>query len=91
VAGLRRHVPTRAFSFGAVDWKKYMTVIVREVTKPEYVTVLNENWAKSGSPIPPPDFNKLPPTEHIASFFNVSYQYAEETPQGIHQRIILKY
>jgi hypothetical protein len=91
VAGLRRHVPARAFGFGAVDLKKYMTVIIRELTKPEYVSTLQQNWAKSGSPMPPPDFDKLPPTEHIASFFNVSYQYAEETPKGIHQRIILKY
>ena len=50
-----------------------------------------ENWAKSGSPFPPPDLNKLPPATHIASFFNVSYQYAEATDEGIHQRIILKY
>ena len=37
------------------------------------------------------DFNKLPAADHIASFFNVSYQYAEATDSGLHQRIILKY
>ena len=68
-----------------------MTVVVRELNNPEYFGLMVQNWAKSGSPFPPPDFNKLPPADHIASFFNVSYQYAEATDEGIHQRIILKY
>lgn len=91
VKGLRQHVPPRAFGFGAVDWKKNMTVVVRELNNPEYFGLMVQNWAKSGSPFPPPDINKLPPADHIASFFNVSYQYAEATDEGIHQRIILKY
>jgi len=91
VRGLRQHVPPRAFGFGAVDLKKNMAVIVREMGKPEYTGLMQKNWAKSGSPLPPPDFDKLPPADHIASFFNVSYQYAEATPDGIHQKIILKY
>ncbi len=91
VKGLREHVPARAFGYSAIDWKKNMAVIVRELSKPEYVTLMQRNWAKSGSPLPPPDFNKLPPADHIASFFNVSYQYAEATNEGLHQRITLKY
>ena len=65
--------------------------LVRELNKPGYTDVMVQNWAKSGSPLPPPDFSKLPPADHIASFFNVSYQYAEATSDGIHQQIILKY
>jgi len=91
VKGLRQHVPPRAFGYSAIDWKKNMAVIIHELSKPEYVTILQQNWAKSGSPLPPPDFKKLPPAEHIASFFNVSYQYAEATGNGIHQQITLKY
>lgn len=91
VKGLRQHVPTRAFGYSAIDWKKNMDFIVRELSKPEYVTVLLQQWATSGSPLPPPDFNKRPSADHIASFFKVSYQYAEETNEGIHHRIILKY
>lgn len=91
VKGLRKNVPTRAFGYSAIDWKKNMGVIVREISKPEYITIMQQNWAKSGSPLPPPDFNKLPSADHIASFFNVSYQYAEATEEGIHQQIILKY
>ncbi len=91
VKGLRRHVPPRAFGFSAIDWKKNMDLIVREISKPEYVSVMQQNWAKSGSPLPPPDFEKLPSADHIASFFNVSYQYIEATGDGLHQQIILKY
>jgi hypothetical protein len=91
VKGLRQHVPPRAFGFGAVDWKKHMAVVVHELNNPEYTGLLLNNWAKSGSPLPPPDINKLPPADHIASFFNVSYQYAEATNEGIHQKIILIY
>jgi hypothetical protein len=91
VKGLREHVPPRAFGYSAVDWKQNMAILVRELDKQEFTIAMQQNWAKSGSPLPPPDFNKLPPADHIASFFNVSYQYAEATANGIHQRIILKY
>jgi hypothetical protein len=91
VKGLRAHVPSRAFSYGAVDWKKHMAVLIQEFNKPEYVGVLQQKWAKTGSALPPPDFSKRPSSDHIASFFNISYQYAEATGDGIHQRIILKY
>ena len=91
VKGLRQLVPARAFGYSAIDWKKNMAVIIRELNKPEYVGVLQQSWAKSGSPLPPPDFNKLPPVDHIASFFNVSFQYTEATSDGLHQQITLKY
>jgi hypothetical protein len=91
VKGLRENIPARAFGYSAIDWKTNMDVIVRELSKPGYVSVMQQNWAKSGSALPPPDFRKLPPAEHIASFFNVSYQYAEASGEGIHQQIILKY
>jgi len=91
VKGLRQHVPPRAFGYSAIDWKKNMDVLVRELDKPEYVAAMQQNWAKSGSPLPPPEFDKLPPVDHIASFFNVSFQYTEATADGLHQRIILKY
>jgi hypothetical protein len=91
VKGLRAHVPSRAFAYSAIDWKKNMDVIIGELTKPEYVRLIQQKWAMSGSALPPPDFGKLPPSEHVASFFNVSYQYVEASAQGLHQRIILKY
>ncbi len=91
VKGLRQHVPPRAFGYSAIDWKKNMDVLVRELDKPEYVAAMQQNWAKSGSPLPPPEIDKLPPVDHIASFFNVSFQYTEATDTGLHQKIILKY
>lgn len=91
VKALRQQIPATAFGYSAIDWKKNMAVIVRELSKPEHVKLMQQNWAKSGSALPPPDFAKLPSADHIASFFNVSYQYAEATPSGLHQRIILKY
>ncbi|VGO20376.1 hypothetical protein [Pontiella sulfatireligans] len=91
VKGLRKEVPPRAFGYSAIDWKKNLDVIIRELNKPEYTGLIMQNWAKSGSALPPPDLNKLPDTDHIASFFNVSYQYAEADARGLHQRIILKY
>jgi hypothetical protein len=89
--GLRKVVPPHAFGFGVTDWKKQMAFLVRELSASEYTRMIEQNWAKSGPPLPPPDFDKLPPADHIASFFNVSYQYTESTGEGIHQRIILKY
>jgi hypothetical protein len=91
VKGLRQHTTSKAFTFSAIDWKKNMDVIIHELTKPEYVMMIRQNWARSGSALPPPDFNKLPPADHIASFFNVSYQYIEANAAGLHQKIILKY
>ncbi len=91
VAGLRAIVPPQAFAFSAIDWKKNMDAVVRELSKPQYASLITQKWATSGSVLPPPDFNKLPPASHIASFFNVSYQYTEAMPGGLHQKIILKY
>lgn len=91
VQGLRRFAPSGAFAFSAVDWKKNMVVLIRELATPEHTRDLTRKWAQSGSPLPPPDFGKMPPAEHIASFFNVSYQYTEAVPEGLHQKIVLKY
>lgn len=91
VRGLRQQVPVTAFGYSAIDWNKNMSYIIRELTRPERIRVIMERWARSGSPLPPPDFDKLPPTDHLASFFNTSYLYIEKTNQGLHQKIILKY
>jgi hypothetical protein len=91
VRGMREFVPPRAFAYSAVDWQKSMDAILKEITQPGYVAMIQQKWATSGSAFPPPDFNKLPPADHMASFFNVSYQYVEASMQGLHQKIILKY
>ncbi|MDZ8118918.1 hypothetical protein [Pontiella agarivorans] len=91
VQGLRRHVPSEAFGFSAIDWKKYMHIIVAELEHGEIPALIMQNWARSGSALPPPDFSKLPTAEHIAQFFNVSYQYIQAGNNGLHQKIILKY
>lgn len=91
VKGLRQHAPQTAFCFSAIDWKKNMSFIVREITKPDRVRLIQQKWASSGSALPPPDFNKLPPVDHIASFFNLTYQYIEKTGSDLHQRIYLEY
>ena len=91
IMGMRQSVPQTAFSFSAVDWKKCMEAVMHELTKPERIQLIQQNWARRGGALPPPDFNKLPPADHIASFFNTTYQYIEKTGAGLHQRIILKY
>lgn len=91
VKGLRKHVSPRAFGFGGIDWKRNMDAMLHELVKPEYSSLIQQNWARSGAVLPPPDFSKLPPADHIASFFNTSYQYIEADGNGLHQKIILKY
>lgn len=91
VQGLRKQVSSEAFGFSAIDWKKYMHIIVAELEDGEFPAMIEQNWARSGSALPPPDFSKLPDSEHIAQYFNVSYQYIEADSSGLHQKIILKY
>ncbi len=91
VQGLRRNTPSNAFGYSAIDWKKNMAFVIRELAKPQISRVFLGQWATSGSPIPPPDMNKLPSADHLASFFGTSYQYVEKTDRGLHQKIILKY
>ena len=91
VMGMRQAVPPAAFGYSAVDWKKCMAALIHELTKPDRTRLIQQKWARRGGPLPPPDFNKLPAADHIASFFNTSYQYVEKTGDGLHQRIILKY
>jgi hypothetical protein len=91
VQGLRLHTPDKAFGFSAVDWKKNMDFVIRELSDPQLAQMILGEWATSGAPIPPPDLNKLPPADHLASFFNTSYMYLEKTDRGLHQKIILRY
>jgi hypothetical protein len=91
ITGMRQSVPQTAFNFSAVDWKKFMEAVIHELTKPDRTRLILRSWAMHGGALPPPDFNKLPSTDHIASFFNTTYQYIEKTGEGLHQRIILKY
>ncbi len=91
VQGLRRHVPDDAFGYSVVDWKKNMPFIVQELNKPAMRRTIMQRWTSSGIALPPPDFSKLPPSDHLASFFNTSYQYVEKTDQGLHHMVIVKY
>jgi hypothetical protein len=91
VKGLREKISSKAFGFSAVDWKKSMETLIHQLRESEQFTQLQQNWAQSGSPIPPPDMNNMPSASHIASFFNISYQYIEKSSDGLHQRIYLTY
>ncbi len=91
VKELRQLVPSGAFGYSAIDWGKSMAAVVGQLLNPDVVLMIQQKWATSGAVLPPPDFDKLPPADHIASFFNVSYQYIEASPEGLHQRVILKY
>jgi hypothetical protein len=91
VQGLRQHTPASAFGFQTCDWKKSMDNLVRELKKPMIAAAVKQAFAKEGLPFPAPDFTQLPPAEHIASFFNTSFQYIEATDTGLHHRLTLKY
>lgn len=91
VQGLRRYISDEAFGFSAIDWKKNMGALVAEFNHPHYTMMIQQKWAQSGSPLPPPDFSKLPSSDHMAQYFNTSYQYVEARGNGLHQKIILKY
>ncbi len=91
VKELYRYTPQNAFGYNVIDWKKNMAFLIRELTKPQVAQALLGQWATSAPPIPPPDLSKLPSTDHLASFFNMSYHYIERTEHGLHQKIILKY
>jgi hypothetical protein len=91
VKGMRQVVPPNAFGYSAIDWKKCMFSVIHELSKPDRMALIQQEWALRGGALPPPDFNKLPSADHIASFFNTTYQYVEKTNNGLHQRIILKY
>lgn len=91
IQGLRKQIPDTAFSYSAIDWKKSMKAVMGELLKPEYTGWIQNEWATSGAPVPPPDFSKIPPIDHIASFFNTSFQFVERVPQGLHNRVILNY
>lgn len=91
VKELRSNVPSRAFAYSAIDWKQSMDTLIKQLSKSEYYEQVQRRWAMSGNPLPPPNFNLIPSSDHIASFFEVSYQYIEATSDGLHQQITLKY
>ncbi len=91
VRGLRQHVPNNAFGYSATDLKKQMEHLIKEITNPLAIEAFKKGLKKSDKKWSLPDVSKLPPTDHLASFFNASYQYFEKTDTGLHQRIITKY
>jgi hypothetical protein len=88
---LHQHISSRAFSFGATNWQKNMVILIRELNNPEIAEAVARGWALQDLAFPQPNFSKLPAAKHIASFFNISYQYVEATDDGLHQKILLKY
>jgi hypothetical protein len=92
VRGLRQHTPANAFGYRAIDWEKQMESILKEVTNPAIIAAFKKGFESSGKQkITLPDLNKLPPADHLASFFNVSYQYTEQTGNKLHQRVTTEY
>ena len=86
----KRFVPSNAFGFSVVDTKQLIMFVSRILANDEIADLVREGWNSSEMPIPAPDFNKLPAPEHLASFFDKIYGYAEKTPQGLHLRGILR-
>lgn len=91
VRGIERHVPSSAFGFTAIDWNKNIAHFVRELDRNGTVNQLFGQLVVMGSPVAVPNLEKLPPAEHIASFFGTTYQYIEKTNRGLHQQIIMNY
>lgn len=91
VRGLRQHIPSNAFGYSAINWKKQMESVLKELSNPAYMAAFQLGLESSGTQKDLPDFGKLPPAEHLASFFNTTYQYTEKTDSGLHQRIITQY
>ncbi|QHI69299.1 hypothetical protein [Tichowtungia aerotolerans] len=92
VRGLRRHTPPGAFGFRAIDWKQQMESILKQLTQPAVLAAFKKGFIEgSDGSMELPDLGKLPPAEHLASFFNTTYQYSEKTGNGLHQRVTTQY
>jgi hypothetical protein len=90
--GLQNFLSPKAFAFSAIDWKKNMRLLIRKIQSQKFAEDFNRGWSRGGeNKIPPPDFSKLPAADHIASFFNRSYQQTQVTPSGLHQEMVLEY
>lgn len=91
VRGLRQHTPSNAFGYRAIDWKEQMESILKQLSNPAFIAAFKQGFENSNNAIKLPDFGKMPSAEHLASFFNTTYQYIEKTDTGLHQRVITRY
>ena len=90
--GLQNFLSPKAFGFSGIDWKKNMRLLIQKIQSQKFAEDFKQGWNRgAGKKIPPPDFSKLPPADHMASFFNRSYQQTQASPTGLHQEIVLEY
>ncbi len=91
IRGLLQYLPSNAFSFSALDMKKNMKNFVHQFNNPHILALMGKHWKWNGRSLKRPNFDQMPTSEHIASFFNIVYGYSERTDEGIHRQIVWKY
>lgn len=86
----RNMIPSTAFRFSLFDAKRYIKFLADLMQTEEYAMMLDDYFYMVDIPISLPDLKKMPPAEHLASFFKTIYSYSEKTPEGIHIRAVIK-
>ncbi|MBN2703229.1 MAG: DUF3352 domain-containing protein [Pontiellaceae bacterium] len=86
----RNVIPSSAFRFSLFDAKKYIKFLADLIQTEEYAMILDDYFYVYDIPISLPDLSKMPPAEHLASFFKAIYSYSEKTPEGIHIRAVIQ-
>ena len=91
VQGLRKNMLPNASLLNAVNWNEGLKTFLRLLSTPEFQAGFEAGWENSAASKTPPDFSKLPPADHLASFFKNTYQYMRAIPTGLQHRIIFEY
>ncbi|NLX26913.1 MAG: DUF3352 domain-containing protein [Lentisphaerae bacterium] len=90
IRNFRNMIPSTAFRFSLFDAKRYIKFLAELMQTEEYIMMLDDYLYMNDIPISLPDLTKMPPAEHLASFFETIYSYSEKTPEGIHIRAVIK-
>ncbi len=86
----RNMIPSSAFQFSLFDAPKYIKFLADLIQTEEFAMMLDDYFYTVDIPISLPDLSKMPPAEHLASFFKAVYSYSEKTPEGIHIRAVIQ-
>lgn len=70
---LTARAPDTACALGAIKGKEYAGIFLQELQKPQYRSRIEQSeWS--------PDFDKLPSSQHIGSFFRNAFSWTEASP-----------
>ena len=91
IQSLTSKIPKNAIGYSQIDLKKYLSMVMNAAKDPILNSVLENLLLELDSSSIHPEISKLPPGEHLSTFFTSIFKFTEITPTGLHLKAVLTY